>query len=63
MALTLVVAVVPVPPLACGNIPVTLAVRSIVPLAIFAFVTALLAIVVAKEPVPLPVTSPVNVIV
>ena len=52
-----------VPPFADGRIPVTFAAKSIVLAAIIAFVTARFAMVVAKLPVPEPVTSPVRVIV
>jgi hypothetical protein len=48
--------------LALGRMPVTLAVRSIVELAIFAFVTARLAIVAAADPGPEAVTSPVSAV-
>jgi hypothetical protein len=47
---------------AFGSTPVTLVVRSIVVFAIFAFVTARLAIVAAAEPGPEAVTSPVSAV-
>ena len=55
-------ALVPLFKLVTGKFPVTLVVRSIDP-ANIALVTFDTPIVVGKEPVPLPVTSPVNVMV
>lgn len=54
--IALVVDVCPVPPLATGKVPVTFVVKSMVPFAIFAFVTALEFIfgaVIALSAIPL----------